>query len=70
VFYYDRNRWCLDTDTGKAVFYESDCPSFMCARRDLLLEHYGKVVEMMDGQKNWTSKYGYSPRAAFRKKRG
>lgn len=61
VFYYDRNRWCLDTDTGKAVFYESDCPSFMCARRDLLLEHYGKVVEMMDGQKNWTSKYGYSP---------
>ena len=61
VFFYDRNRWCLDTDTGKAVFYESDCPSFMCARRDLLLEHYGKAVTMMNGHKQWTSKYGYSP---------
>jgi glycosyltransferase involved in cell wall biosynthesis len=61
VFYYDHNRWCLDTDTGKAVTYISDCPSFMCAPRDLLIEHYGKVLMMMDGGKNWTSKHGYSP---------
>ena len=61
IFYYDRNRWCLDTDTGKAVFYLSDCPSYMCARRDLLLKHYGTALEMMDGHKSWTSKYGYSP---------
>ena len=61
VFYYDHNRWCLDTDTGKVVFYLSDCPSFMCARRDLLLEHYSKVLEMMNGHKHWTSKHGYSP---------
>jgi glycosyltransferase involved in cell wall biosynthesis len=61
VFYYDHNRWCLDTETGKAVTYISDCPSYMCARRDLLLEHYSKALEMMNGHKSWTSKYGYSP---------
>lgn len=61
IFYYDRNRWCLDTDTGKAVFYLSDCPSYMCARRDLLIKHYGTALEMMNGHRHWTDKYGYSP---------
>jgi len=62
VFYYDHNRWCLDTRDGKAVFYHSDCPSFMCAQRDLLLEHYTRANSMMNGNAGkWTSKYGYSP---------
>jgi glycosyltransferase involved in cell wall biosynthesis len=60
VFYYDHNRWCLCTDTGKAVFYHSDCPSFMCAGREMLLDHYSRVLARIrrDG---WSSKYGYSP---------
>lgn len=62
TFYYDHNRWCLDTRDGKAVFYHSDCPSFMCAQRDLLLTHYSKVLSMMNGNDGkWTRKYGYSP---------
>jgi glycosyltransferase involved in cell wall biosynthesis len=62
TFYYDHNRWCLDTRDGKAVFYHSDCPSFMCAHRDLLLQHYSKVMSMMNGNDGkWTRKYGYSP---------
>lgn len=60
TFYYDRNRWCVDTDTGKAIHYLSDCPSFMCAYRELLLEHYSKVLDLIV-KHGWTSKYGYSP---------
>jgi glycosyltransferase involved in cell wall biosynthesis len=60
VFYYDHNRWCLEEKNGKAVFYHSDCPSYMCAYRELLLEHYTKVLARIE-KEGWTSKYGYSP---------
>lgn len=60
VFYYDHNRWCLEEKNGKAVFYHSDCPSYMCAYRELLLEHYTKTLARIE-KDGWDSKYGYSP---------
>jgi glycosyltransferase involved in cell wall biosynthesis len=60
VFYYDHNRWCLEEKNGKAVFYHSDCPSYMCAYRELLLEHYTNVLKYIEANGR-NSKYGYSP---------
>ncbi len=60
TFYYDHNRWCVEEKNGKAVTYLSDCPSFMCAHKDLLLRHYTKCMEFID-KNGWHSKYGYSP---------
>jgi len=60
TFYYDHNRWCLEEKDGKAVYYLSDCPSFMCAYRSLLLQHYTNCMEFIE-KNGWSSKYGYSP---------
>jgi len=60
VFYYNRNRWPVCADTGKAVFYHSNCPSMLCAHRELLIKHYQQVVEIVE-RDGWKSKYGFSP---------
>jgi len=60
VFYYDQNKWCLEEKDGKAVFYLSKNPSFMCAYRELLLEHYTKTLAYIE-ENGWTGKQGYSP---------
>ena len=51
-YYFDRNLWRMDVDTGKAVFYQADVPSMMCAKRSLLIEHYKLKVD-------YISKHGH-----------
>ena len=60
VFYYDRNRWSVCDETGKAVFYHTNVPSMLCAYRDLLIEHYSRCVELTE-KHGFKSSYGYSP---------
>ena len=60
TFYYNHNRWCVEEKNGKAVHYLSDCPSFMCGYRELLLEHYSKCLERIE-KEGWQSRWGYSP---------
>jgi hypothetical protein len=60
VFWYDRNRWSVCDETGKAVFYHTNVPSMLCADRSLLMTHYSKCVEWVS-REGWKSKYGYSP---------
>lgn len=60
IFYYDRNKWNLDPETGKAVFYHTNVPSMLCAYRELLLEHYRKKVEITE-RDGFKSSLGYSP---------
>jgi hypothetical protein len=59
-YYYDRNRWCVDADTGKAVFYHSNVPSLLCASRDLLIAHFRMKVNFVS-EHGHKSKYGFSP---------
>jgi len=60
TFYYDHNRWAVCADTGKATFYYTNCPSLLCARRSLLVDHYSKCVESIKDH-GFKKKYGYSP---------
>ena len=60
IFYYDRNRWSVCDVTGKAVFYHTNVPSMLCADRQLLIDHYSRVVKMTE-KNGWRSRYGYSP---------
>jgi len=59
-YYFDRNLWRLDVDTGKAVFYQADVPSMMCAKRSLLIEHYKLKVDYIT-EHGHTSSLGFSP---------
>lgn len=59
-FYYDRNRWAVCPDTGKAVFYHTNVPSLLCANRELLLDHYSKCVKYTE-ENGYSGKLGYSP---------
>lgn len=60
TFYYDRNRWSVCADTGKAIFYHTNVPSMLCAYRSLLVKHYAKCVKSME-HRGFRSRYGYSP---------
>ena len=60
IFYYDRHRYSVCDETGKAVFYHTNVPSMMCAYKDLLIEHYTKAVEITE-RDGFKSRYGYSP---------
>ena len=61
TFYYDRNRWAVCSETGKAVFYHTNCPSLMCAYRELLIKHYRLVLEYIEKNGVFRSSYGFSP---------
>jgi len=63
IYYYDRNRWAVCADTGKAVFYHTNVPSLMCANRELLIRHYAKKVE-------YVSKHGHQSRLGFSPPKG
>lgn len=60
IFWYDRNKWSVCPDTGKAVFYHTNVPSMLCAPRTLLLEHYRRRVELTE-KHGFKSSQGYSP---------
>lgn len=59
-FYYNRNEWRVSSVTGKAVFYQHNDVSQLCAMREVLLEHYTKVVELAE-KEEFKHSYGFSP---------
>lgn len=59
-FYYNRNEWRVSSVDGKAVYYEHNDVSQLCAFRDLLLDHYTKVVENVE-KEGFKHSYGFSP---------
>jgi len=60
LFYYNNNLWKVDTETGRALFHYSNHTSQLCARRDLLLEHYRKRVAMVEAD-GFSRRMGYEP---------
>ena len=68
-FYYNVNVWKIDSETGKAIKV-NDCrqTSGLCARRELLIEHYKKRIELV--KKNGFSRnMGFEPGTHNRKER-
>ncbi|EKD86401.1 MAG: hypothetical protein ACD_37C00308G0006, partial [uncultured bacterium] len=59
-FYYNRNEWRVSSESGKAVFYQHNDVSQLSARRDLLLEHYTRVLEIAE-KEGFKNSYGFSP---------
>ena len=59
-FYYNRNEWRVSSVDGKAVYYEHNDVSQLCAYRNLLLGHYAKVVENIE-REGFKHSYGFSP---------
>ena len=60
VFYYNQNRWAVDTKTGKAIFYKTKCPSHLVGYRSLLLEYYRERLKIIE-KEGFKSKIGYAP---------
>jgi glycosyltransferase involved in cell wall biosynthesis len=60
LFYYNENRWFVNAETGHALFYHAMSTSGMCAKRDLLLEHYTKRVERVE-REGYTFRIGFEP---------
>jgi len=70
-FWYNRNRYAVDPvegrpTYGKGVFYHTDVISLLVADRDLLIDHYSRVVDFNE-KNGWRSRYGYSPPKALPK---
>jgi len=60
VFYYNRNVWNVDAQTGQALFIMPKQVSGLCAYRLPLLEHYRKRVERVE-KEGFTRKMGFEP---------
>jgi len=59
-FYYNRNEWRVSSITGKAVYYQHNDVSQLCAQRELLLEHYSRVVSYAQ-KVGFSHRFGFSP---------
>lgn len=68
LFYYNENVWKVDADDGKALYYITRQTSGLCARRDLLLEHYRKRVAIVE-EKGFSRRIGFEPGTHGRKER-
>jgi hypothetical protein len=58
-FYYNRNEWHVQPETGKTVFYLHNDTSQLCAFRELLMPHIKRAIEVNTDR--FHSSYGISP---------
>ena len=60
MFYYDENRWMIEYETGRALFYHAMSTSLLCASRELLLEHYRTRVARVE-KEGFSYRLGFEP---------
>ena len=48
IFYYNDNWWRVRAKDGYAIRYDTHLLPSICAHRDIMLEHYSKVVENIE----------------------
>lgn len=60
TFMYNHNVWKVNARTGHALFHFARQTSGLCGRRDLLLEHYRKRVEIVE-RDGFDYKMGFEP---------
>lgn len=58
-FYYDRNQWHVKAPEGNTVTYLHNDTSMLCAKRDLLIPHIKRAIEVNTDR--FHSSYGISP---------
>lgn len=78
-FYYNTNVWKIDANTGRAIHYDCNQTSGLCAYRRLLLEHYRKRVANTEEAlarlgntrqfRNWIRRQGFEPGTHHRSER-
>jgi glycosyltransferase involved in cell wall biosynthesis len=60
VFYYNRNTWKVNSDTGQALFYYTKQTSGVSGYRDALMEHYRNRIKIVE-QKGFRRSMGFEP---------
>lgn len=60
AYYYNLNVWKVDSETGRAVTYETKQTSGLCATRALLLNHYRTRVALVE-QHGFSRRMGFEP---------
>lgn len=68
TFYYNQHTWRVNADTGQAVFYYCNQVSGLCASRVLLIEHYQKVVALVEAD-GFPRSLGFEPGGNARQQR-
>jgi hypothetical protein len=68
LVYYNVNTWKVDVKTGKALTYITKQTSGLCARTQLLIEHYTRRVDMVKDI-GFTRAMGFEPGTHGRKER-
>ena len=63
-FYFNQNFWNVSSVDGKAVYYIHNDVSMVCAKRELMLKHYTKVVDFIT-KNGFKHSLGYSPPKAL-----
>jgi hypothetical protein len=72
VFYYNDNWWRVRMSDGHAIYYETHLLPSICAYRDILIEHYQKIVDNIEknGDKySYIASMGFEPGTHNRKER-
>lgn len=59
-YYYNENTFCVDRQTGQALFYYAKRTSGLCGYRDLLVSQYRKRVELVE-RKGYNRRMGFEP---------
>jgi hypothetical protein len=68
VVWYNEHVWKVDLETGRAISYDVKQVSGMMARRDLLLKHYTRRVELVRAN-GFSRRMGFEPGTHGRRER-
>lgn len=60
-FYYDRNRWQVCSETGRALFRLTKCTSLLVSYKAPLLEHFTNLVAIIQKQGYSRRRMGFAP---------
>jgi hypothetical protein len=61
TFYYDTNRCAIDAPTGQSLLKYSMSPSFLVAYRELLLQYYKELLDLIDRDGFLRWRVGFAP---------
>jgi glycosyltransferase involved in cell wall biosynthesis len=61
TLYYDTNRCAIDAPTGQSLLKYSMSPSFLVAYRELLLQYYKELLDLIDRDGFHRRRVGFAP---------
>lgn len=59
-YFYDLNWWKVRADDGHAIHYRAKQTAFLCANRELLIQHYRKRIALCESV-GFSRKMGFEP---------